>query len=228
MLEIRLDAPFDRRDPRVALVEDVLACQQVLALNGGYSRSIAFDRPAEAPRVMALPSADGVSVQWSLFETAPVALRHLVTALRYRGRMSGSPLSLRLERTAAAAAAANAPATQLPAPFELDLLWYYKRLTLELSFSGAFDPAIVPSVDTLVDAWAAFTRMGAFCTQDKVNSAEEDLDVGVEFDPPTVGVDWIAWSLVAIDVPEEALCVLVNLLVTWDRTRRQLARVSIG
>lgn len=229
MLEVRL--PNDGRQrfsDCAARVEEVAECLRRVAVFGAYSRSAVFDVSEATVAVVDSPAEGLLEIQSPLFAASPASLRHLATAIRYQCLSKDVPVSFSVERTHFAADATTSPLLMLATDFGLDLHWWHKRLSLHIDFHSEIEPTRADAIDVRVRAWAAFSRQGAFCSQEQLSNPSEDFEPGIEVDLPTVGCDWVEWSLTVFDVPQEALAVLINEIAVFDCPQRQISSLLVG
>jgi hypothetical protein len=211
----------------VAIVDDAAGALRTIADLGAYAGTQGAEVADADIRILWGTASGVLLVDSPLLASMPAAIRHLANVIRYQCQQAALPVICRAPRTSQAVDAAS-DLPQLNAAFLIDATWGPKRLALDIRFRSEIDCNIAVALDSRVQSWGDFSRAGACCTEDQVAGTDEDLELWMEVDQPIVGRDWIEWSIVTRNVPEEALAILVNLMVAFDCREHQIESLSIG
>lgn len=230
MLEIRLLENGEQRfSELVVLIEEAVECWRRVAGFGAYAVIGTYNSNDVKINIVASLSQNTLNVQSPLFTVIPLSLRHLVAAIRYQSLKKGLLISLRVKNSDLISLVEVSVSIQLDANFSIDVTqWCCKRPSIEIIFNCDIEPALADRIDERVSAWALFSRMGAYCSAEQFSVVDEDVDVGVFLDLPTVGCDWIEWSTTRIEVPEEAIPVLINQLILLDHGSSRILSLWMG
>lgn len=233
ILEINVGRDFDDPGALHRVVEDVTSSFNEIVTYGGYGVVSEYQPAQIVETVVSGPESVRLTTVSSLFDLEPAAFRHLSTALRYECRKQHIPASMQVmashqEWLLKPRPAADVSRALVSDPFRLDVQWTYRRMSLELTFAGDLEAGLVPYYDARVAAWARFSRYGAYCADEQLFAADEDVDVGIYADMPCVGRDFVEWSLVPLEVPADAVDTLVNMFRHLEGAHERVLEMAIG
>ena len=170
-----------------------------------------------------LVSGRSAQVVFARFPFEKQALRLLARALMYV--YFREHITLRVSLLASApvspysgghvvAAPRDLDATLTPAqlPFPARHVWCAKQIELQMTFYGSVPEAVVDGFDDLVAIWVLFASDGAYTSADQFLAYDEDEDVDVCVDVPTVGDDFAEWMITSYGVGGECATPLFNMM----------------
>src|SRR5262249_39123783 len=148
-------------------------------------------------------------------------LRLLLRALAYPHLLADSQIEVALTGSPSPTAAPSAflvrtardletPLRALPTSFFMASRWCSKRLVVELTFRGSVTDDAAELLDQLVADWVEFANFGAYATEDQMTNFDPDDALEMLVDIPTVGDDFLEWSVTRLEVADECQTALLN------------------
>jgi hypothetical protein len=173
----------------------------------------------------------------NFYPCEPQSLRLLVCALQYQHCVLDSRAVINFSgdkargRTASGAVLTTAdlmkPLTALAAPFPIYAQWCYKYLTLELSFSSSPPADLQERLDDAVANWCVLGNLGAYAYSAELDAFDPDEQMQLLVDVPTIGEDFMTWSISQLNMPKQCLIPLFNMLQAADPLQSWICQMRI-
>jgi hypothetical protein len=168
----------------------------------------------------------------------PAALRLLLRALLYPHLLADSRVEVTLTGSPSPVASRpglllrgvrdlEVPLLELPLPFMVAARWCGKRLVVELTVRGPVGNEGADGLDQLMADWVVLANLGAYATADQMANFDPDEPAEMLVDVPTVGDDFIEWSVTRLGVGEECLTALLNMLSRAHALRIPIVGVRV-
>jgi hypothetical protein len=229
VLHIRIgDDGIDRFTDCVSLIESVVDSLRRVVAFGAYSQRAPRDGVGQLIQVSASATQGILTVESPLIESRPLALRHLMTAIRYQCWRQELPVSFSLEPPLAVRMAAADDDADRATDFAVINQWGHKQAALLINFNIEIDNALGQAADERIRAWVSFCNSGAFCPDGPFEEMDEEFEPQIDVDVPALGVDWAEWSITVFDVSPEAVGVLVDEIAAFNEGVRCITGVEIG
>ena len=167
-------------------------------------------------------------IEFDAYPVEPQSLRLLARAIQYQHCIRDSRAVICFSGQPAAAGGApggmftaadlEQQLTLKAVPFEVHSQWCYKYLTLELTFGDPLPEALVQALDDAVANWSVLGNLGAYASSEELDAFDPDEQMELLLDVPTIGEDFMSWSITQLNVPNQCVTPLLNMLRAGDPT----------